>query len=334
MRGIFMCRILLRAKQPVSRGAPFRPVMCGSARPTGSTGHNHARANPDQIARVHYLKLARAGAVAIAVSASGVAQQASAPQPHDKTDQQLLVEFSQKSPSELLSKYFERPPYPLFVIRRLIDLGDPVVLPNLRLAFEQESSILTRQFLAAALVCLGDTDARYFQYVARAGLDAATSDLPYRDRPAADPTQSDVLQRHDEILAWALAHHQSALDTIRRATIEFPAAVEALGETADHRSLTILLRGLNSPNFLVIRAAAFGLARLHDAVAVQPIITACRTLTPKERPLVAKSLLYFDGRPAQKAAESMIGDPERLHRWRGDVNRNGWRAAMRDRALQ
>jgi HEAT repeat protein len=97
--------------------------------------------------------------------------------------------------------------------------------------------------------------------------------------------------------------------------------VEALGEAADRRSLPILLRGLKSPNVLVVREAAFGLARLQDTTTVEPIITACTRLDPGERPWVAKSLLYFRTRKAQRAASAMIADPERLRRWRTEVNR-------------
>lgn len=330
-----MCSILLRAEQSIRRRSRSRYANDGAAcsRPQ-VIGRPLARLASRSATRLlsAIFRAARLGAVAaIAVSAPGVAQQARSPL--SETDRQLLLEFSQKSPGELLIKYFERPPYPLFVIRRLIDLADPVVIPALRVAFEQESSDLTRQFLAATLVRLGETDSRYFDYVAQAAFAAAASDLPYRDRPAAE-TLDDILQRHDEMFGWAQAHNVTALEAIRMATIELPAAVEALGEAADHRSLPILLRGLDSPNVLVVREAAFGLARLHDPTAVQPITESCKRLTPDERPLVAKALLYFEGRAARRAAESMIADPERVRRWRAEVKRNGWRAAMRDRALQ
>jgi HEAT repeat protein len=212
--------------------------------------------------------------------------------------------------------YFQRPPYPLFAIRRLIELADPAVIPAMRDAFDRETGTLARQLIAATLVRLGETDFRYFDYLARAALVAVNSDLPYRD----DST-TDTGPRHDEIRAWAQARGLSPMQAIRKSTIELPAAVEALGEAADQRSLPILLRGLESPNVLVVREAAFGLARLQDATTVEPIITACRRLDPAERPWVAKSLLYFRSRKAQRAAVAMIADPERLRRWRTDVNR-------------
>jgi len=83
-----------------------------------------------------------------------------------------------------------------------------------------------------------------------------------------------------EFIAWA--HNVALSDTLRRAAIELPAAVEALGEAADHRALAILLRGLSSPNGCVVRTSAFALARVHDAIAVERIIEACKTLRREE----------------------------------------------------
>jgi hypothetical protein len=242
-------------------------------------------------------------------------------EPQSESDRQLLLAFSRKSARELVTVYFERPPYPLFVIRRLIELADPGVIPVMREAFEQETGVLTRQFLAAALVRLGDTDPRYFDYVARAALDAVNSDVPYRDNSTTQATADGSPRRHDEIHAWAQARGVPFIQAISTAAIELPGAVEALGEAEDRRSLPIFLRGLQSPNVLVVREAALGLARLHDTAVAEPIITACRRLDPAERPWVAKSLLYFHSKKAQRAASAMIADPARLQRWRADVNR-------------
>lgn len=320
-----MCWTLLRAKQSILKLVGSRGDKHSGTRPQAEVAaHNCARLKPAKVMRRLRIpsKSPWLGAVAFAFSVLGLAQQQPRREPENDRDRQLLLEFSQKSAPELAAKYFERPPYPLFVIRRLIDLADPVVLPALRDAFMLEGENLTRQFLAAALVRLGDTDPRYFDYVARAALDAVNSDVPYRDSLAMlAATANGSPQLHNEIRAWAQAHGVSLIQGIRTATIELPAAVEALGEAVDRRSLPIFLRGLESPNVLIIREAAFGLARLHDSAAVQPIITVCRRLDPAERPWVAKSLLYFHSKKAQKAASAMIADPARLQRWHADVNR-------------
>jgi len=56
-----------------------------------------------------------------------------------RSDQQLLLQFSQQSAGQLVARYFQGPSYPLFVIRRLIDVADPRVMPDLRDAFSRET---------------------------------------------------------------------------------------------------------------------------------------------------------------------------------------------------
>jgi hypothetical protein len=72
-----------------------------------------------------------------------------------------LEAFLHMSAVEVSRKYFERPPYRLFAIRRLIELGDPVVVPVLHRAFAGETEVIRRRFIAAALVSLGDPDPDY-----------------------------------------------------------------------------------------------------------------------------------------------------------------------------
>src|SRR5262245_49140689 len=74
-----------------------------------------------------------------------------------------LQAFSHMSAVEIAHRYFERPPYRLFAVRRLIELGDPVVVPVLHRAFADESEVIRRRFIAAALVSLGDPN--YFDYL-------------------------------------------------------------------------------------------------------------------------------------------------------------------------
>ena len=96
------------------------------------------------------------------------------------------------------------------------------------------------------------------------------------------------------------------------------------------RAFPTLVQGLDSPNIGIVRAAAFGLARLHDHAGIAPIISACARLARVERPLVGKSLLYFDSSAARQAAELIIRDRVLLERWREEANQRGWKRAMRD----
>jgi hypothetical protein len=117
---------------------------------------------------------------------------------------------------------------------------------------------------------------------------------------------------------------------LQQAAIELPGAVEALAEAADMRAFPTLVQGLGSPNIAIVRAATFGLARLHDNAGIAPIISACARLAREERPLVGKSLLYFDSSAVRRAAESIIGDRALLERWPEEATQRGWKRAMRD----
>lgn len=245
------------------------------------------------------------------------------------TDRKDLVAFLQEPAGEIARKYFEHRPYPLFAIRRLIELGDPAVIPVLHQAFAAETGVTRRQFIAAAVVSLGDPDPQYFEYVAQAAREAIGNDLPFpvllngsngsRLKTAYRPEFVRLVQEHGLDLTVAL----------REAALELPSSVEALGEAADPRSFSILLHGLDSPNIMIVRAAAFGLARLHDNSGIQPIIAACTRLPLEERRMVAKALLYFDS-SAQRAAETIIADRRLFERWQAEVKRRGWKGAMRD----
>jgi HEAT repeat protein len=243
-----------------------------------------------------------------------------------------LAAFQGKSAHEILQQHFHGPPFPLFVIRRFIELGDPLVISALEGAFAQETSEITRQFLAAALVSLGDPDPQYYNYVASAAAAAVASDLPLPVRLGGPKAADSALPSFTAAFAsWVERHGGETATAMRRATFDLPAAVEALGESGDPRSFSILIRGLNSPNILVVMAAALGLARLHDDRAVPAIIAACERLPAEEGKLVAKALLYFATPAAQRAAERLVADPARIKRWRADVDRLGWKGAMRDR---
>lgn len=250
----------------------------------------------------------------------------------EPSDQQLTDTFTNKLPAEILKDYFSEPPYPIFAIRRLIDLGDPLVIPRLEQAFEKERRDPGREFLAAALVELGDSKATYYAYVSTRARCAVASTLPFPVRLGARmPPGAAFPPVTRAFRVWVRQHNAELDDALWRAAFEAPGSVEALGEAADKRSQPLFLNGLKSQNILVAFAAALGLARMQDARSVKSIIAAAkRRRTPEERRMLAKALLYFSDPRAQQAAEHLIDDPALTRRWRQEVGRRGWRRAMRD----
>ncbi len=260
--------------------------------------------------------------LAAAVCSVALAQPSQQRNPKDAAGRQILLAFSRQSAPELVSHYFDQPHIQLFVIRRLISLGDPRAIPALRNAFETQTQPLTREFIAAALVRLGEADQKYFDYVAGRAREAVNSDLPYSSRSvtAAAAWDGGDFEGPEEVRSWAQAHNVPIVQAVWNATVEIPGAVQALSVARDRRSVPILLEALRSPNSLVVQEAAFGLARMHETRAIDPIIAICQRLDAKNRPWTAKSLLYFSSKKAQEAASSLIGDSARLQIWRKDVD--------------
>lgn len=247
------------------------------------------------------------------------------------SDQQVLADFHRKSAVDVLRAYFREPPYPLFAIRRIIELADPTVIPELEDAFKREQRDPARQFLAAALLSLGDSHPEHFEYLADRARIAVASNLPFPVHLGHHQSSRGSIQTYNSaFLSWTRQHRIQLEAALWQATFEFPGALEALGEAADPRSRPILVRGLRSPNVLVVFEAALGLARLQDTAAVSTIAAAAKGMAIDERKLVAKTLLYFDTANAQRSAAWLINDPILLERWRADVNERGWKAAMRD----
>jgi hypothetical protein len=250
-------------------------------------------------------------------AATALAQQQPDERPARLNDRQLLAEFERQPARELVARYFQQPLYPLFAIRRLIDLGDVSVAPAVRDAFARTTDSIAREFLAATLVSFQDADPRYWAYLEREASRAAASDVPCpvdsfdHANPPAVPGNA--------LIFWAQSHDVEITAALRLAAIEMPAAIEALGEAGDPRALKILLRGLRSPDCYVVSDAAFGLARLHDIRAVDELIQAAQTNIQEVRLAIAKALLNFDSAQARNAAESLIDDPDRLRRWRAEV---------------
>jgi hypothetical protein len=205
------------------------------------------------------------------------------------SDKQVQAAFLKKSSRELLNQYFQSPPYPLFVTRRLIDLGDPVAISDLERAFKRETRSANRQFLAAALVSLGDRRPEYFDYIASHATRAAQSDLPFPVHLERRPLSGTAIPPFTNAFKSWVRQHQITIDSaMQQSVFDMPGAVEALGEAADPRSRPILLHALNSPNVLVAFAAALGLARLQDDQAITAIIAAARRMwSAKERQTIA-----------------------------------------------
>jgi hypothetical protein len=114
-----------------------------------------------------------------------------------------------------------------------LEIGGPAVIPDLEQAFTRERGEAAREFLAAALIDLGDTKQEYFDYVATRAASAVASGLPSpvqlgtREEPAGSPPRLNAAFVH-----WVRLHDIGLESAVQQATFEIPTAVEALG--AEH----------------------------------------------------------------------------------------------------
>jgi len=99
-----------------------------------------------------------------------------------------------------------------------------------------------------------------------------------------------------------------------------------MGEAGDPRGLSILRKGLLSPNYEVRATAAKGLALLQDKVSISSIIEAARTAPLELQWAVALALVAFDDPRARAAAEELIPNKEVLEDLKKGVKEKGARA--------
>ncbi len=80
-----------------------------------------------------------------------------------------------------------------------------------------------------------------------------------------------------------------------------------MANTGDPRGVPLLRAvPLKSPNFMMVKLAADGLAQAKDKDSVPLIIDACKRALASAAELLAESLVYFDDPDAQKAVDQYV----------------------------
>jgi hypothetical protein len=184
------------------------------------------------------------------------------------------------------------------------------------MAFERAADKIDRQRIAMALVRLGETDNRYWEFLRRHAEAAVASDMPY---PFKVDSRGETVRGNEfapEFVAWCK----------QRGVEPGSAAAEALGShvldvlfvamAADPRGFDLLLRALSARNYLLVLPAAQGLARLQDPRAVRPLIDASRRVPAEIGQTIGTALAFFNDADAQAAAERSIPDKAVLNAWR------------------
>lgn len=212
-------------------------------------------------------------------------------------------------PVEELVKDLERDPTDLVVIQRLRMLDDPAAIGPLKKAFDKAEGQHERWVIASTLLSLGVRDGPYFDFLARAALEAIRSETPF---PLdLDDSDRGVSGRFPpDFLDWCRERGVDPGRTAYRALYEVPLPVQALSYARDSRAEDIFLKGLDSPNLIIVAHAITGLALLGRRNAIEPINRAVGRFSRAMRQHEAAALLLIDDPRAWELARRWIPDEE------------------------
>ncbi len=220
------------------------------------------------------------------------------------TPQEKLERFKQKSVDELIA-HLQSHPGALHVVHRLTQLGDKKAIPALKGAFERVEDKHKEQTIARALVALAEEDEFYWNFLVQYAKVAIESDMPF-PLPFDSKGRGIKGKLSLEFLAWAEENKVDPKVAAETGLYEMSHDVKVLAMAGDPRAFDLLLRGLESKNYLIASYAAQGLAKLQDKRAIRPIIQASKMAPAEAADFIARPLVFFDDPEAQRAAEEFI----------------------------
>jgi hypothetical protein len=205
----------------------------------------------------------------------------------------------------------EQPPVKSVALPELLRRNDPVALAELERRFAQGADTLQKQQIAVVLVRRLQQDQPYYDFLAGRAREAVESDMPF---PMAVGPQGHFLPQQfaPAFLRWANEKGIRPDQAAAYALTVAPLDVLMLALTDDARARELLLRGLESHNYMVVYRAAWGLARLRDRSAIGPIVAAAEDAPADGGELIARALVLFDAPEAQAAAGRLIADQKVL----------------------
>ena len=194
-------------------------------------------------------------------------------------------------------------------LNELLARDDAASIDELRRRFDVTTDTIERQRIASVLVRRLEDDLPYWAFLADRARQAVESEMPF---PFAFDAEGKLVPKQyaPAFLQWANRARIAPDDAAGYAVNTAPLDVFLLALTDDPRGRDLLREGVDSPNFMVVYRAAWGLARLRDTAAVPAIVAAADALPAQGGQMVARALLLFlDSPGAQAAADRLIPDP-------------------------
>ncbi len=186
--------------------------------------------------------------------------------------------------------------------------GGRDAIPLLEKRFDVETEPLRKAKLAEALVKLGATDESYWTYIKELAEVAIHSDAPeilvYGDagKAVAGPAPAFVL--------WAEQNHVELPVASQNALLNYPSAIQLLGQSGDPRALPLLREALASPDYHVEIKAAQALADMGDLSSIPDIVKACEKAPKEVATGMARYLIPLADTRAQEAVIRFVPEQE------------------------
>jgi HEAT repeat protein len=185
----------------------------------------------------------------------------------------------------------------------LADAGAVQAIPALEKQFKRATDVDTKVSIASGLVKLRDRDNTYWNFLLEQATLAVDGDMP---DPVYSESQGKMAVPSPELQAWADAHNVSLNTAWQYASFDIPGKVLQLAVTGDPRGIQLLQRALRSRNYLIVDAAARGLAQIQDKQSIPLIIAAIQRAPTGSNSLIAGALVYFDDTQAQSAVDNYM----------------------------
>jgi len=182
-------------------------------------------------------------------------------------------------------------------------------------AFEKAKDVDAKRAIAGSLIELGSKDNKYWDFLAARAQARVEDDMPM---PMAYDASGKAVKGKfaDDYLAWCKKKGIEPESMTMDAFYASQNDILAVSKTKDKRAIPILMKGLESPNHMVVMRSAEGLASLQHEEAADKIIAACERLPAESAGTIARYLVFFKSPKAQAAAEKFIKKEQTLKTWR------------------
>jgi len=180
---------------------------------------------------------------------------------------------------------------------------DPRIIPGLEAAFGGREAKDEKQWIAVALLRLGDKSEKYFDFLAGFVRVAVEDRAPFPVEKRGEFTA--------EFQNWC-ANNGKDPQTAASQVAAYTRDGHFLAMGQDPRATDLFRRGLESPNVTVVAFCVEGLARLQDVAAIPLIAKAADRFPPGAWRAIAMQLPWFGRLEAYQLMERL--EPDRRSR--------------------